>query len=113
MKTANAHHTTSCYHKDVASLLHFSAPRSTACTIFTHSCNPFRSSPRSSQAEFGGTSSFVTTCKTANPMKLVVGEFGIPYLLDEQDGDSVQVEGEIFEVDTEKVRMDKNEESKR
>ena len=46
-------------------------------------------------------------------MKLVVGEFGIPYLLDEQDGDSVQVEGEIFEVDTEKVRMDKNEESKR
>ncbi|GMI40643.1 hypothetical protein TrCOL_g10019 [Triparma columacea] len=53
-------------------------------------------------AEFGGISSFVTSCKTAKPMKLVVGDFGIPYLLDEQDDDSVQVEGEIFEIDTEK-----------
>ena len=35
-------------------------------------------------------------------MKLVIGEFGIPYLLDEEDDSSVQVEGEIFEVDAEK-----------
>mmetsp|Transcript_16414 Transcript_16414/g.33797 ORF Transcript_16414/g.33797 Transcript_16414/m.33797 type:complete len:395 (+) Transcript_16414:87-1271(+) len=54
------------------------------------------------KAEFGGTSSFITTCKTALPMKLVVGDFGIPYLLDEQDDNSVHVEGEMFEIDAEK-----------